>query len=112
MGIGVGVGAPVIIIVVVLVVAIKKRKSGKSMTELTGKSNTERQTAPIPNGNKVVPTSENSADEGDNSGKSSALGHYKPSEPTLTSATMLTHPDVTTDEAVQNKKSSKTTQFK
>jgi len=104
-GIGVGVGVPVIIIVIVLIILIKKRNSGKSMTELTGKAGTERKNAASPNGNKVLPASETNSDS------NFALANHKGSEPTLTSAAMLTHPDVTSDE-IPNKKDTKPSKLK
>ena len=110
-GIGVGAGVPLLIILVVVVILMKKRKSSKQMTELTGKTATERRNDQSPNGNKVVPTAEHSADENDNKSKHTPLGSYKQSEPSLTSATMLTNPDVTTDEVHPSKKG-KPSQFK
>lgn len=99
MGIGVGVGVPVLTFLVIVIILIRRRKSSKALTELTGKTETERRNVPSPNSNKILPTSEPSADEIEKGGKHTALGNYKASEPSLTSATMLTHPDVTTDEA-------------
>lgn len=66
-----------------------KRQSGKdhSVTELTGKKTSTQQVS-----NKVAPT----ADFED--GKQTPLGSYKANEPSLTSAHMLTNPDVTADE--------------
>ena len=102
---------PVLILLIVAVILMKKRKSSKQMTELSGKTATERRNDHSPNGNKVVPTAEHSGDENDNKNKHTPLGSYKPSEPSLTSATMLTNPDVTTDEVHPSKKG-KPTQFK
>ena len=66
-----------------------KRQSGKahSVTELTGKKASTQQV-----GNKVVPTSDFE------DGKHTPLGSYKANDPSLTSANMLTNPDMTTDE--------------
>ena len=84
-----GVGLPVIIIIIVVVLLVLKRSSSKanSVTELTGK-NISSQIG----GNKVTPTTDFE------DGKHTALGNYKANEPSLTSANMLTNPDLTTDE--------------
>ena len=89
LGIGLGVGVPIIIIIAIVVILVVKRQSGKahSVTELTGKKTSTQQV-----GNKIAPT----ADFED--GKHTPLGSYKANDPSLTSANMLTNPDMTTDE--------------
>jgi hypothetical protein len=66
-----------------------KRSSSKanSVTELTGKNITSHNA-----GNKVSPTPDYE------DGKHTALGDFKQNDPSLTSANMLTNPDLTTDE--------------
>ena len=96
LGIGLGVGVPIIIIIAIVVILVVKRQSGKadSVTELTGKVTSTQQV-----GKKVAPI----ADFED--GKHTPLGSYKANDPSLTSANMLTNPDVTSDEqAAKNSK--------
>lgn len=80
------------------------------MTELSSKTETQRKKEA--NSNKVVPTAENSKDEIDKGFRPTPLGQYKASEPSLTSATMLTHPDVTTEEIPNKNGKSNSKQYK
>ena len=89
LGIGLGVGVPVIIIIAIIVILVLKRQSSKadSGTELTGKKTSTQQA-----NTKVAP----SGDFED--GKHTPLGSYKANDPSLTSANLLTNPDVTADD--------------
>jgi hypothetical protein len=80
-----------------------KRSSSKanSETELTGKSISIQQ-----RGNKVAPNSD--AEDV----KHTALGDFKPNDPSLTSANMLTNPDLTTDEQTAKIKDQPKNKFK
>ena len=105
MGIGLGVGVPIIIIIAIVVILVVKRQSGKANSvtelELTGKKTSTQKV-----GNKVAPT----ADFED--GKHTPLGSSKANDPSLTSANMLTNPDITSDEQIAKNGKGEPAKFK